>query len=280
MGRAGPISMIAALLTPFDHHGGVDHEPLRAHVEYLVSEGIDGIMPCGTTGEGPLLEVDEAAAVVGEVVKATRGSVAVMAHVGRSATGATVQLARRAIDAGASAVSAVVPYYYSLDEGRVIGHYRTLVHAAGETPAYAYNIPSRTGNDLSAGAVRSLADEGVAGLKDSTKSFDRHLGYLRAAPDGFHVFMGSDGMVLDALKAGAAGAVSAVANFRPDLLAALKKAVAGGDDPAAIALQDEITRVREQVSQGPTLTGLKEAVADHLRARGIVYPARLRAPLG
>jgi dihydrodipicolinate synthase/N-acetylneuraminate lyase len=279
MARAGPISMIAALLTPFDDLGAVDHEPLRAHVDYLVSEGIDGIMPCGTTGEGPLLEVDEAGAVVETVVKASGGSVAVVAHVGRAATGATVQLARRAIDAGASSVSAVVPYYYSLDEGRMIGHYRTLVHAVGDTPAYAYNIPSRTGNDLSAAAVRVLADEGLAGLKDSTKSFDRHLDYLRAAPDGFDVFMGSDAMMLDALRAGAAGAVSAVANFRPDLLVALKKAMVGGDDAGATAVQDEITRVREQVSQGPALTGLKSAVADHLRARGIVYPPGLRAPL-
>jgi dihydrodipicolinate synthase/N-acetylneuraminate lyase len=280
MGRAGPISMIAALLTPFDDRGRVDHEALRAHVDYLVSEGIDGIMPCGTTGEGPLLEVEEAAAVVEEVVKASGGSLAVVAHVGRPATDATVQLAHRAIDAGASAVSAVVPYYYSLDEGQVIRHYRSLVHAVGETPAYAYNIPSRTGNDLSAPAVQALSDEGVAGLKDSTKSFDRHLDYLRAAPDGFDVFMGSDAMVLDALRAGAAGAVSAVANLRPDLFVALKKAVADGDDADATAMQDEIARVREQVSRGPALTGLKGAVADHLRARGNVYPTGLRAPLG
>jgi 4-hydroxy-tetrahydrodipicolinate synthase len=280
MGRAGPISMIAALLTPFDDRGAVDHEPLRAHVDYLVSQGIDGIMPCGTTGEGPLLEVDEAAAVVETVVKETRGSVAVVAHVGRSATGATVQLAHRAIDAGASAVSAVVPYYYALDEARIIGHYRNLVHAVGDTTVYAYNIPSRTGNDLSAGAVPALSDEGVAGLKDSTKSFDRHLDYLRAAPNGFDVFMGSDAMVLDALRAGAAGAVSAVANVRPDLLVALKKAVVDGDDAGAIGLQDEITLVRRRVSHGPALTGLKSAVADDLRARGIVYPSALRAPLG
>ena len=272
--------MIAALLTPFDDRGRVDHEALRAHVDYLVSEGIDGIMPCGTTGEGPLLEVEEAAAVVEEVVKASGGSLAVVAHVGRPATDATVQLAHRAIDAGASAVSAVVPYYYSLDEGQVIRHYRSLVHAVGETPAYAYNIPSRTGNDLSAPAVQALSDEGVAGLKDSTKSFDRHLEYLGAAPDGFDVFMGSDAMVLDALRAGAAGAVSAVANLRPDLFVALKKAVADGDDADATAMQDEIARVREQVSRGPALTGLKGAVADHLRARGNVYPTGLRAPLG
>jgi dihydrodipicolinate synthase/N-acetylneuraminate lyase len=280
MARAGPISMIAALLTPFEGGGGVDHEALSAHVEYLVNEGIDGIMPCGTTGEGPLLELDEAAGVVETVVKAARGSVAVMAHVGRPSTRATVELARRAIDAGASAVSAVVPYYYSLDEEFVIGHYRALVQAAGDTPVYAYNIPSRTGNDVSAAAIQPLSNEGVAGLKDSTKSFDRHLEYLRAAPDGFDVFMGSDAMVLDALNAGAAGAVSAVANVRPDLVVALKEAVAGGDDAGAIALQEEMGRVREQVSQGPSLRGLKSAVADLLRAGGIVYPPGLRAPLG
>jgi 4-hydroxy-tetrahydrodipicolinate synthase len=272
--------MIVALLTPFDDRGDVDEEALRSHVEYLVLRGVDGIMPCGTTGEGALLETDEVAAVVEIAVKAAGGAVPVFAHVGRAGTRSTVQLARRAIDAGASAVTAVVPYYYPLDDARLIAHYRALIRAAREAPAFAYNIPSRTGNDLSAEAVRVLAGDGLAGLKDSTKSFDRHLDYLRAAPDGFSIFMGSDAMVRDALKAGAAGAVSAIANARPDLLTALKKAVASGDDSAAMSVQDEITQVRKQMSTGPAVMGLKRAVAELLRGEGMSYPAHVRAPLG
>lgn len=278
------ISILAALLTPFDDRGGVDHEALRAHVDDLLSEGVDGIMPCGTSGEGPLLGEDEAAAVIGTVVEEAAGRVPVLAHVGRAATRETLRLARQATDAGAAALVACVPYYYALDERQVLNHYTTLIASTG-LPVYAYTIPSRTGNDLSPGAVQVLAGEGLAGVKDSTKSFERHLEYLEIAravadPDDFAVFMGSDTMVLDALQAGAAGSVSALANLRPDLLSSLKRAFLEHDEVGAKSLQEEITRVRAEVWRGPALSGLKQAVARRLSARGIAYPARLRAPLG
>jgi len=275
---------MVALLTPFDDHGEVDNEALRAHVDDLISKGVDGIMPCGTSGEGPLLGEDEAAAVIGTVVEGAAGRAPVLAHVGRAATRATVQLGRQATDAGANALVACLPYYYALDERQVVNHYRTLM-ASTDMRVYAYTIPSRTGNDLSPGAVQVLAGEGLAGLKDSTKSFERHLEYLEIAravadSDNFAVFMGSDAMVLDALQAGAAGSVSALANLRPDLFSSLKRAFIEDDQVEAKSLQEKITRVRAEVSTGPALAGLKAAVARRLSARGIAYPARLRPPLG
>lgn len=278
------ISIMAALLTPFDDRGGVDNEALRAHVDHLVSEGVDGIMPCGTSGEGPLLDEDEVAAVIGTVVEGAAGRVPVLAHVGRAATRETVRLGRKATDAGANALVACMPYYYALDERQVVNHYTTLM-ASTDVQVYAYTIPSRTGNDLSPGAVRVLAGEGLAGLKDSTKSFERHLEYLEIArgaadPDPFAVFMGSDAMLLDALQAGAAGSVSALANLRPDLLSSLKRAFLEDDQVQAKSLQEEIARLRAEVSRGPALMALKVAVARRLSAKGIAYSARLRAPLG
>jgi dihydrodipicolinate synthase/N-acetylneuraminate lyase len=278
------ISILTALLTPFDDRGEVDHEALRAHVEVLISEGVDGIMPCGTTGEGPLLDEDEAAAVIGTVVGAAGGRVPVLAHIGRAATRETVRLGKRATDAGAAGLTACVPYYYALDERQVVNHYKALM-ASTSTPVYAYTIPSRTGNDLSPDAVRELAGEGLAGLKDSTKSFDRQLEYLEVGragpgPDKFAVFMGSDTMVLDALDAGAAGSVTALANLRPDLLMSLKGAFLEDDKLKAKSLQEEIVRVRAKVSGGPALSGLKAAVARRLSDKGIAYPTGLRAPLG
>jgi dihydrodipicolinate synthase/N-acetylneuraminate lyase len=278
------ISILTALLTPFDDRGEVDHGALRAHVELLISEGVDGIMPCGTTGEGPLLDSDEAAAVIGTVVGAAGDRVPVLAHIGRAATRETVRLGQRATHAGAAALTACVPYYYALDERQVVHHYKALM-ASASTPVYAYTIPSRTGNDLSSDAVRELAGEGLAGLKDSTKSFERHLEYLdvgRAGlgPEKFAVFMGSDTMVLDALEAGAAGSVTALANLRPDLLISLKRAFIDDNKMKAKSLQEEITRVRAEVSGGPALSGLKAAVAHRLSDKGIAYPPGLRAPLG
>jgi dihydrodipicolinate synthase/N-acetylneuraminate lyase len=173
-----------------------------------------------------------------------------------------------------------VPYFYALEDGQILDHYRAVTRAVGDLPTYAYTIPARTGNELSPAVVAKLADEGVAGLKDSTKSLERHREYLDAAPRPFRILMGSDGLVLDALRAGAGGCVSAVANARPDLLVRLKEAFVDGNDPRADRLQAELSTVRDELGRGTTLTGIKQATAAVLRDRGIAYPERLRRPLG
>lgn len=275
-------SVVVALLTPFGSDEQVDLAVLREHVEFLIEAGVDGLMPCGTTGEGPLLEEDEVEAVTEAAVAAAGGRVRVLSHAGRASTSATVELARRAIAAGADAVSAVVPYYYDVGDAQVLRHYRALLERAGGTPVYAYTIPARTGNELSLRALRTLAGEGLAGLKDSTRSIERHREYLAAAParEEFAVFMGSDGLLLEALELGAAGSVSAIANVWPDLLVALTRAFVDGRSDEAKALQQEIAALRAELSEAPALVGLKRAAANQLAENGISYPTTLRAPLG
>ncbi|MDQ3784920.1 MAG: dihydrodipicolinate synthase family protein [Actinomycetota bacterium] len=276
-----PVSVIVALLTPFDAEGNVDINALEHHVAWLIGEGVDAIMPCGTTGEGALLEAAEVATVVAGVVQAAEGRAAVLAHVGRPATRTTASLARQAIAAGADGVAAVVPYYYGLGDDQIKDHYRRLLESAGATPVFAYNIPSRTGNDIGAGCVRDLAAEGLAGLKDSTKSFDRHLEYLKMTADhpSFRVLMGSDGMALDAMRQGAAGSVSALSNSRPDLFVQLRDAFLDGRLGDAAAVQERISAIKDEASSGPALTALKSAVSEALGQLDIAYPTAQRSPL-
>ncbi len=126
----GP-AIIPALLTPYAPDGSVDHGALRAHAEWLLEHGADGLMPCGSTGETALLSDDEVVAVTATAVAATGGRGPVIAHVGRPATKATAQLGARALDAGADAVSAVVPYYHPLEPEQVLDHYRALMDELG-----------------------------------------------------------------------------------------------------------------------------------------------------
>ncbi|HEV8682172.1 MAG TPA: dihydrodipicolinate synthase family protein [Actinomycetota bacterium] len=274
------LTFVAALFTPFGEDGGVDREALAGHVRFLFDKGIDAVMPCGTTGEGPLLDDEVVEEVVAATVEAAGGRT-VIAHVGRPGTEATIRLARRAVVAGASAISAVVPYYYSLAPEQTLRHYRSLLEAVPDVPVFAYTIPDRTGNQLERETLEALAHDGLAGLKDSTKSFDRHLEYLAAAKgNDLRVLMGSDGMVLEALRAGAAGSVSALANLRPDLLVRLKRAFLEGREEEAERTQKEIAELRSSFSEGPTLSALKRAVAESLAEVGVKYPPMLRAPLG
>lgn len=277
-------AMVTALLTPFDDDGDVDHRALAEHLEYVVSSGVDGVLACGTTGEGAALDDDEVVQVVATMMAVARGRARVIAHVGRVATRSTVRLAIRAIDAGADAVTAVVPYYDPLSAEQIAGHYRALIDAADGTPVYAYNLPDRSKNDLDASTLEQLAADGIAGIKDSTKAMPRHLEYLEvarrcaAAGHPIEVFTGADALVVESVRAGATGSVNAIGNFRPELFADLKRALAAGDIDRAAADGAEITALRDDLVVEPLLRSLKRATAANLATVGIRYPTALRAP--
>jgi 4-hydroxy-tetrahydrodipicolinate synthase len=276
-------SVIVALLTPFDDDGRLDEAALGGHVDYLVEAGVDGLMPCGTTGESALLSDDELAEVVRTTCAAAAGRVPVLAHTGRPGTGPTLALARRAVADGASAVSAVVPYYYSASGEQIRAHYATLVEGLDDTPVYGYTIPERTHNELEPELLGALISDGLAGLKDTTKSIDRHRQFVAAAreADGpFDILMGSTSLVLEALRSGASGAVLAAANLWPELCGKLVSAAREGREDEAERLQQELTALEADVHRDGTIPGLKRRVAERLRDHGIHYGAELRAPLG
>lgn len=276
-------AMVTALVTPFDEAGEVDYRALAEHVDYL-SDQVDGLLACGTTGEGAALTEDEITTMVASVVSAAGGRVRTIAHVGRIATRTTLSLARRAIAHGVDAVTAVVPYYDPLTDEQIADHYRALIDAADGVPVYAYNIPDRTGNDLRAETLEALAGYGITGLKDSTKSMGRFLEYAetasRCAADGYPIelFTGADALVVDAVAAGAAGSVNAIGNFRPDVFTGLKAALASGNEERALAAQAEIRALRDDLTVEPLLRSLKRATAANLATVGIRYPTALRAP--
>jgi dihydrodipicolinate synthase/N-acetylneuraminate lyase len=275
-----PFDVIPALVTPFDEHGRVDLDAFRMHVRWLVGEGVDGLLVGGTTGEGALLDETEMRAMIAAAVDEASGT-PVMAQVGVPGTAATCARIDDARALGVSSVTAVAPYYFRLTQEQLLAHYRALLAHAGSLPLYAYNIPSRTVNDIEAPIVAMLAAEGLAGVKDSTKSLDRLHEYIACAPAGspFGVFVGSDSLALPALDAGSAGIVSALANVRPDLLRAVREASEADDQIAADRVQAEILELRAAFSSAVSLAGLKVAVAAALAGRGSPYPTALRPPL-
>lgn len=256
---AGTPQVVVALLTPFAPDGSLDEAALTAHVDFLAEARVDGLMPCGTTGEGPLLEPAEIERVVAASVAAAGGRVPVLAHVGRPGTDSTVRLVRSALAAGAAGVSAVTPYFYVPSAEELVEHYGRLVEAAGGAPVYAYVIPGRTQTDLPPDLVRSLGGRGLRGVKDSTKSWERHVEYLSC---GVEVFVGTDAFVVESFRAGSTGCVSALANVRPELLCAARE----GED-----VQAEIGALRGRLP----FPRLKAAVAERIPG----YPTAYRAPL-
>ena len=268
-----PPRFLAAISTPFAEDGSVALDAFSEHVAWLAGAGLDGVFVAGTTGEGVLLEDDEIAALT---ERAVGNGLRVIAQVGRPSTHATARLARRAIDLGADAVAAYVPWFYPATDADARTHFEGLLEAAGDTRAFLYNIPRRTVNDLSAELAGELAAAGFAGMKDSTGDFGRHEAYLDATRDrDFELYIGSEPLALRAYREGAAGAITGLAGARPELFVRLRAAIADGDDGAAEAVQAEIAGAKAEVeSEGSTVAAVKRRVAAQLAG----YPAAPRAP--
>jgi 4-hydroxy-tetrahydrodipicolinate synthase len=268
-------SVTVALLTPFDEEGRPDEGALSAHVDWLIEVGVDALMPCGTTGESALLSDEELSGVLRATCAAADGRVPVLAHVGRPGTAHTLELARCAVADGAEAVSAVVPYYYPAGSDAIRLHYATLVEGLDGTPVYGYTIPERTHNELDPALLPQLIEDGLSGLKDSTKSLERHREYAAAAGSDFELLTGTASLVLEAMRGGSAGAVLAVANLHPELCVELVRAFREGREADAERLQEELGAAEQQL-QPTVIPLLKRALGDRIDG----YGPTARSPVG
>ena len=188
-------------------------------------------------------------------------------------------LARRALAAGAHGVAAYVPWFYPVTQEQVRAHFLALLEAAGDAPAFLYNIPPRTVNDLSPELAGELARAGFAGMKDSTGDLARHREYLAAVDSSFEVYTGTEPLIVESVAAGATGSINGLSNCRPELFVALREALAGGGDVAP--LHEEISALKAQVkSEESTVAAVKRRVRERLAERGVDYPAAPRAPFG
>ena len=272
------VKVLAAITTPFGPDGGLALDAFEAHVRWLDEVGLDGLFVGGTTGEGVLLEAEEVAALAARAVAAA-GSLRVIVQVGRASTRATAALARRALDAGADGVAAYVPWFYPVTPEQVRAHFMALLEAAGDAPAFIYNIPPRTVNDLSAELAGELARSGFAGMKDSTGEAARYDAYLEAVRDvdGFELYTGTEPHLVAAARAGGAGSINGLSNCRPELFVALREALESGS--GVEPLHEEVSALKAQVkSEQSTVLAVKARVRERLASRGVDYPAAARAP--
>ncbi|MFB6220156.1 MAG: dihydrodipicolinate synthase family protein [Halolamina sp.] len=267
--------VVPPTLTCFHDDGELDPDTTAAHARYVVEGGAAGVFPLGTNGEFPLLGADERVRVIEAVVAEVGDEVPVIAGVGTPGTRRTAAAAERAVSAGADGVVVVSPYYFPVDDQGQVEHVRRVAQAI-DVPVYVYQIPSKTGNELSLDALGELAAiDGVAGLKDSSKDVPWLGQAIDETPD-LTFLVGSDSLLVPGLDLGCAGLVSAVANVAPELVVSLYDAYDDGDRERARALQSTVYDVRAALKRGPYMAGVKTALS--LRQAG-PDPGPLRAPL-
>jgi 4-hydroxy-tetrahydrodipicolinate synthase len=270
-----------ALVTPFDADGAVDEAALRRLVRWQVLAGIDGLVPCGTTGEAPTLTNEERDRVIAITVETvaehpSRGRVAVVAGTGTNDTAATIRATRRAADLGANAALVVAPYYNRPDARMLLAHYGAVADEGG-LPIVVYNVPSRTGTNVDAGTFLRLAEHPrVIAVKEASGNLEQIARICRDRPRDVAVLAGDDAWTLPVLALGGDGVVSVAANEIPGEMAALCSAARAGDWDAARRHHERwLPLFLANFRGGPNPVPVKAALA----MMGIIDGDAVRAPL-
>ena len=217
-----------ALVTPF-RDGAVDEPALRELVERQIAAGVDGLVPCGSTGESATLSHAEHRRVVEVVIEAARGRVQVIAGTGSNNTREAVELTRHAREAGADGALLISPYYNKPTQEGIVAHYSAVAAETG-LPLLAYNIPGRTASNILPATLARLADAGaLVGVKEACGDLDQVSHVVTACGPEFSVLSGDDALTLPILAVGGKGVISTTSNVAPADMAALVQAARDGD---------------------------------------------------
>lgn len=219
---------MTALVTPM-RDGQVDEAALEALVDWQIAEGIDALIPCGTTGESATLSPAEHAQVIRRVVKAANKRVPVIAGAGSNATAEAIALSKDAREAGADGLLHITPYYNRPTQEGLYLHFRAIAEAV-PLPMVLYNVPSRTGCDLLPETVARLCElPAIVAIKEATGTVQRSQQILSRVGDRLTILSGEDAINHPLYAVGARGCISVVSNVAPRLVADGWDAAAAGD---------------------------------------------------
>lgn len=230
---------IVALITPF-RYGKVDEKAFQELVEWQISEGTQGLVPCGTTGESPTLSHAEHKMVVELCISTAAGRVPVIAGTGSNSTSEAIELTHHAKEAGADAALIVTPYYNKPTQEGMYQHYQSI-HDAVDLPIIIYNIPPRSVVDMSVATMARLAElPNIVGVKDATSQIARVSATRLMIGSDFCQLSGEDATALAVLAHGGHGCISVTANIAPRMCAEFHDAWADGRPADALDYQDRL----------------------------------------
>jgi 4-hydroxy-tetrahydrodipicolinate synthase len=252
---------LVAMVTPF-RDGQVDEAKLRELVEFHVTHGTDGLVPCGTTGESPTLSHAEHKRVIDIVVEAAAGRILVVAGTGSNSTAEAIDMTVHAARAGADAALLVSPYYNKPTQEGLYRHFRAIAEAAPDLPMIPYNIQGRTAVNVETETMARLAQiPNIVGVKEASGSLDQMTAVVLACGPDFAVLSGDDTLTLPLMAVGGRGVISVVANFLPREVAELTHAALEGDWKRARDLHWKLFPICKAVFLETNPIPVKEAMA-------------------
>lgn len=231
-----------AIITPFKN-GLIDYEAYSNILEFQITNGINGIVVCGTTGEAATLTDDEHREIIEYTVKKVAHRVPVIAGTGSNDTAYAIELSKHAREAGADALLLVTPYYNKTSQKGLVKHFEAIADAT-DIPNILYNVPSRTGINISIDAYKALAKhQNITATKEACGNINFICDLMEACGDELDVYSGNDDHVVPMMSIGAKGVISVIANIMPAQMALLTRLYLDGEVKKSAELQLKLLKL-------------------------------------
>lgn len=251
-----------ALVTPFLDNGQVDEVALRRLVRRNLDNGVDGLVPCGTTGETPTLSEEEMNQVISIVLDESGGKCPVIAGSGTNSTATTIENTKRIQALGCDGALVVTPYYNKPSQAGLLAHYKALIDAVPGFPIVLYNVPGRTGCNLTPETVEELAQyEEVVAVKEASGNLAQVADILGRCGEKLNVLSGDDALSLPMYALGAHGVISVASNVAPKEMSDLYRLFQGGESAKAALLQKKLNPLFVTLFVEPNPQPAKAALA-------------------
>jgi len=264
-----------ALSTPFTN-GEIDEEAYRAFIEWQIEQGIDGLVPCGTTGEAATMNHEEQGRIISICVDQAKGRVPVVAGAGSNSTKEAIQLTKLAKDAGADAALQITPYYNKPTPGGLVEHFKAIAKEVS-MPFVIYNVPGRTGLNLLPEHLKMIVDavpEAIA-VKEATGDLNQAAQVIEQCGKDFNLLSGDDFTVLPLLAVGGRGVISVISNIMPAAMSGMCKAFFEKDHEKAL----DLSLLMAPVNRAMFMETNPIPVKTSLKMMGIFKEAEFRLPI-
>ncbi len=264
-----------AMVTPFKTDGQIDFESLARIVENLIAGGVDHLCVLGTTAETPTLSESERLEVVKFVIKQVKGRIPMMVGCSSNCTAAVVEQIKNYQLDGIDAILSAVPFYNKPSQEGIYRHFAEIAKASAK-PIILYNVPGRTGVNMTAQTTLRIAREfkNVIGIKEASGNMDQVKEIIAGAPEGFRVIIGDDSLAMEAIRNGAAGVISVIGNAVPKRFSELVHLTMQGKYAEAEQIQKQLAPLYGLLFKEGSPCGVKALMSD----RGILENV-MRLPL-
>jgi 4-hydroxy-tetrahydrodipicolinate synthase len=252
--------VLTAMVTPFDQSGEIDFDATRSLINYLITNGSDGLVVAGTTGESPTLTHEEKLQLFQFVVAEVNGRVPVIAGTGSNNTMASIELTQEAEAIGVDAAMLVVPYYNKPSQEGMYQHFRTIAEST-KLPIMLYNIPGRSAVNMESNTISRLSQvENIVSVKDASGDLDHVTEIISKTSDDFSVYSGEDSLTLPTLAIGGSGIISVSAHVIGNEMQEMIRSYRKGEVRNAAAIHRHIMPLMNALFAQPSPTPVKEAL--------------------